>query len=255
MKIAVLGATGAMGSKVAQDVRRQGHELVEVSRAGGVDVYTGEGLREALTGADAVIDCLNQMTLRAKKAVDYFGTTARNVVDAAREAGVSRIVCLSIAGAADPAVNKLNGYYKGKAAQERVYLDSDADCVVVRSTQWFQFLEVLMETAAVGPIAVLPTMTMAPVSADRVSSLLVETASAAESPEGRTIAIRGPETGMAADFATRQLDAVGNVAGKSPRWVLSAPYLGSAIARGGLVPADGIVDDIGFDEYLASLSD
>lgn len=254
MRIAVLGATGEMGSRVAQKVRRQGHELVPVSRSEGVDVYSGEGLGAALAGADAAIDCLNMMSLSAKKASDYFGRSSRNVVAAARDAGVERLVCMSIAGATDPEVNKRFGYYKGKAEQERVYLDSGADCVVVRSTQWFQFLEVLMGMAAVGPVAVLPKMVMAPVSADQVAELLVDTAVSSEQPEGKTLTICGPETGYAADFVKRQLDSVGNVAGKSPRWVASAPYMGSAIARGGLVPSDGIVDDTTFGEYLDSLS-
>lgn len=253
MKIAVLGATGVMGSKVAGEVRRQGYEPVELSRARGVDALSGEGLRAALDGADAVIDCLNQMTMSGKKSVDYFGRTARNVVESAREAGVGRLVCMSIAGAADPSVNKVFGYYKGKAEQERVYLDSGSDSVVVRSTQWFQFLEVLMGMAAVGPVAVLPAMMMAPVSADRVASLLVETATAGDTPAGQTLTIRGPEASMAADFAKRQLAAVGDIGGKSPHWVLSAPYMGRAIASGGLVPSDGIVDGISFDEYLETL--
>ncbi|HJE89503.1 MAG TPA: NAD(P)H-binding protein [Dietzia timorensis] len=254
MRIAVLGATGEMGSKVAQKVRRQGHELVSVSRSEGVDVYTGEGLPAAFAGADVAIDCLNMMSLSAKKASDYFGRTSRNVVDASQEAGVSRLVCMSIAGAADPEVNKMFGYYKGKAVQERVYIESGADCVVVRSTQWFQFLEVLMGMASVGPVALLPKMMMAPVSAERVASLLVETAVSGNQHEGKTLTIRGPETGYAADFVKRQLAATGNVAGKSPRWVGSAPYMGSAIARGGLVPSGGIVDETSFGEYLESLS-
>ena len=253
MRIAVLGATGEMGSKVARNVRRQGHELVSVSRSEGVDVYTGEGLGAALAGADAAVDCLNMMSLSAKKASDYFGRTSRNVVDAAHEAGVARLICMSIAGAADPGVNKMFGYYKGKAAQERVYLESGADCVVVRSTQWFQFLEVLMGMAAAGPVALLPTMKMAPVSAERVASLLVDTAVSGDTPEGKTLTIRGPETGYAADFVKRQIAAVGNVAGKSPLWVASAPYMGSAIARGRLVPNDAVVDDTTFGEYLDSL--
>lgn len=254
MRIAVLGATGEMGSRVAQNVRRQGHELVPVSRSAGVDVYSGEGLGAAFTGADAAIDCLNMMSLSAKKASDYFSRTSRNVVAAARDAGVERLVCLSIAGAADPEVNKIFGYYKGKAAQERVYLESDADCVVVRSTQWFQFLEVLVGMAAVGPVALLPKMMMAPVSADRVASLLVDAAVSGDQSEGRTLSIRGPESGYAADFVKRQLAEIGNVAGKSPRFVGSAPYMGSAIAKGGLVPGDGIVDDITFADYLEALA-
>lgn len=252
MRIAVLGATGAMGSLAAGHVRRQGHECVELSRSAGVDAYTGDGLRTAFDGVDAVIDCLNHTNMSAKKSIDFHGRTANNVVAAAREAGVPTVVCLSIAGAADGEVNHRFGYYQGKAEQERVYRESPLDVRIVRSTQWFEFPASVIEQSGVGPFALVPSMETAPVSADRVAALLVEVA---ERPAGGEpiVAIRGLEVATLAEFVRRQVAAKGSIAGKSPRFVLELPLFGRAVAHGGLVPDDALVDDATFDEYLASL--
>lgn len=54
-KIAVAGATGRLGGHLVDVLEERGHEVVPISRSLGVDVVTGEGLAEALAGAETVI--------------------------------------------------------------------------------------------------------------------------------------------------------------------------------------------------------
>ena len=264
MRIAVLGATGSMGSRVAEAVRRQGHECVAASRSSGVDAYTGDGLREALDGVEAVIDCMDLMTMNAEKGRDFFGRVAGNVLEAASAAGVRRVVCLSIAGVTDGEVNKRFGYYQAKAEHERSYLeaaggDATPEVRVLRSTQWFGFPAQAAGQLTAGPVALVPTMVTAPVSEDRVAGLLVELAvggkagSAGGDGDERITSVRGPEIGKLRDFIRREQDAVGEVGGKKLRFVLEAPLFGRAVAHGGLVPDEGLVDETTFGSYLESL--
>ncbi len=253
-----------MGSRVAEAVRRQGHECVAASRSSGVDAYTGDGLREALDGVDAVIDCMDLMTTNAEKGRDFFRQVAGNVLDAARLAGVRRVVCLSIAGVADGEVNKRFGYYQAKAEHERTYLEAaGGDAVpevrVLRSAQWFGFPAQMAGQLTAGPIALVPTMVTAPVSEDRVAELLVELAAsgaaagASDGGDERIVSVRGPEIGKLRDFIRREQDAVGEVGGKKLRFVLEAPLFGRAVAHGGLVPDEGLVDQATFGSYLDTL--
>src|SRR5699024_10003458 len=112
----------------------------------------------------------NLEALRAATARAFFEGAAQHVVRAARQEGVGRIVCISIAGAADPSVNRLMGYYQGKAAQEQVYASSGETVTIIRSAQWFELLDDVVRRASIGPVAVLPTMTMAALSAGRTAA-------------------------------------------------------------------------------------
>ena len=56
MKIVIIGGTGLIGSKTFPILRRGGHEVVAASPKSGVNTITGEGLKEALAGAQVVID-------------------------------------------------------------------------------------------------------------------------------------------------------------------------------------------------------
>src|SRR5205823_265794 len=56
MKVVVLGGSGVAGRHVVEALRRKGADAIPVSRRNGVDLATGSGLREALSGAQRVID-------------------------------------------------------------------------------------------------------------------------------------------------------------------------------------------------------
>src|SRR2546430_16926323 len=98
MRIAIIGATGSIGRRAVDAVRRYGHEPVPVSRSTGVDVLTGDGLADALTRVDAVIDTLNTTVREADATVKFFGTTTSNLLAAEERAGVRHHVLLSIVG-------------------------------------------------------------------------------------------------------------------------------------------------------------
>lgn len=255
MKVTVLGATGTIGTLITARLREFGHEVIAASRTTGVDALTGRGLDEALAGADALVDTLNIETMSTAKALDFFTTTAGNVSAAARRAGVGRLVCVSIAGAADPEVNKGYGYYRGKAAQEHAYRSSGLPVTVIHSTQWFELVPTILRRTTLGPVAVLPTMRMAPVAAASVARLVAD--EVARKPDGRTghevreVAIRGPEVATAAEVARRMLAVRGSLGGKSPKRILEAPLFGRAIASGGLIPEDGLVDEVTLEQWLA----
>lgn len=259
MRIVVLGSSGTLGSLLVEVLRAHGHQVVEASRSTGVDAYTGTGLREALAGADAVVDSLSQMTLRAATALDFFTTTAGNICAEARRAGVGRVVCVSIYGAADPAVNRNYAYYRGKGAQEHAYRTSGLPVTIIHSTQWFELIPRIMDMVVRGPAAVLPTMRMAPVAAASVARLVAEEAvrpaatngsGAGPLPPVRTVAIRGPETLTTAQVALRIKERLGSVGGRTPRWITEAPLFGRTVAEGGLIPPDGIVDQVTLEDWM-----
>lgn len=261
MRIVVLGASGTLGSLLVDRLRADGHEVVAASRSTGVDAFTGRGLQEAFAGADAVIDSVSQVSFRAAKAIGFFTTTAGNICAEARRAGVGRLVCVSIAGAADGEVNKGYGYYQGKSAQEHAYRSSGLPVTLIHSTQWFELVPIMLQMTTLGPVAVLPTMRIAAVAADSVARLVAEEAvrpagdqatghDAGREPQVRTVAIRGPETATAAHVARRMVEALGSVGGKAPRTILEAPLFGRAMAGGGLIPEEGIVDDVTLEEWL-----
>jgi uncharacterized protein YbjT (DUF2867 family) len=121
MKITVVGASGLIGTKVVEHLRHDGHDVVASSRSSGVDVLTGEGLADAFAGADALVDVTNSPSFEAGPVMEFFTTSATNLVDAARRAGVGHYVALSIVG-----VDGLqeSGYFRAKVAQEKMITES-----------------------------------------------------------------------------------------------------------------------------------
>lgn len=250
MKIVVLGATGTLGTKITGHLQAAGHEVVEASRSRGIDAATGKGLHEAFSTAEVVIDCLNIETLRTKKAVMFFSKTSHNIVRVARRTGITHVLCVGIAGAADPEVNAANGYYQGKAVQEKVYQASGLPVTMIHSTQWFELIDDLVRRASIGPLTLLPTMRMAPIAADSAARFTAECA-VAEPPSGvHQVAIRGPEITTGVDIARAINAARGHVGGRRPRILQQVPFLGKATATGGLIPPDAIVDDVTLETWL-----
>lgn len=249
MDIAVLGATGTMGALVSERLLEQGHHVRPLARNAGVDALDVGSLREAMAGADAVVDAFNHLTLDGGRAVRLFSAVATNVARAAESTGVRRILDVGIFGASDPAVHRIYGRYRGKAAQEEIYRRAATPSTIVLSAQWFSLIPMVVRQATLGPVAVLPAMRMAPVAAESVADLI---AADLEHDDGerRTHSIRGPEQMSSAEAARRWMSVRGDVDGLRPRIVLDLPYFGRAIAGGGLVPRTGVVDPITLEQWL-----
>src|SRR5213082_1363754 len=117
MKIVILGGTGLIGSKVVNLLRAGGHEVVAASPSKGINSITGEGLTEALTGAQVIVDVTNSPSFEDKAVLEFFETSTRNVLAAEAKTGVGHHVALSIVGSQRlPA----SGYLCAKVAQEKL---------------------------------------------------------------------------------------------------------------------------------------
>ncbi|MBD0862044.1 NmrA family transcriptional regulator [Gordonia sp. zg691] len=247
MKVAVIGASGVLGSQVADLLAGRGHDVVRANRATGVDAYTGEGLAQVCAGADAVVDCLSLQTLKAKEAIDFFATAAGNIGRAAAQARVAHVICVSIVNADVPAVNAKFGYYQGKAAQEEAYRKAidPAALTIVASVQWFELAEQMMGTMSFGPLAVVPKMRCRPAAASDVAVSLADVVVAG--PQGTSkVEVAGPAVMDLVDVAKAVAAQQG-----SPRWVVGVPFGGPAIRGGGLVPDNpDVVTETTLDQWL-----
>ena len=98
MKIVVIGGSGLIGSKLCKKLAEHGHQVVAASPKSGVDTVTGEGLAEAVTGAQVVVDVSNAPSWDDAAVMKFFDTSTRNVLAAEAKAGVRHHVALSVVG-------------------------------------------------------------------------------------------------------------------------------------------------------------
>jgi uncharacterized protein YbjT (DUF2867 family) len=242
MKIAVAGGTGVVGSHVVAAAQAAGHQAVILARSTGVDIFSGSGLGEALTGVDAVIDVANKVTLSAKPAVTFFETSTRNLIEAGQRAGVQHHVVMSIVGIDDVDY----GYYLGKRAQEQTALSSGAPVSILRATQFHEFPGQLMDRTK-GPFAVIPRMKVQTVAAAEVAQALLALATGPVA--GRSPDIAGPEVHELPELA-RLLRAARS--SKRPLLTVSLPgKVGKAMRTGALLPTgDGLRGTLTFENWL-----
>src|SRR5918912_1244832 len=162
MKILVIGGTGLIGSKTVAILRQGGHETVAASPNTGVNTITGEGLKEAMGGAQVVIDLANSPSFEDKAVLQFFETSGRNLLAAEAEAGVRHHVALSIVG-----IDRSdNGYFRAKVAQEELIEAAGIPYTIIRSTQFLEFLGGIAASSADGNIVRLPPVLFQPIAAD-----------------------------------------------------------------------------------------
>ncbi|MER6565308.1 NAD(P)H-binding protein [Streptomyces sp. NPDC001093] len=188
MKIVVVGGTGLIGSQVVARLREGGHEPLPAAPSTGVNALTGEGLADALKGADVVVDVSNSPSFDTEPALDFFTRSARNLFAAEKEAGVRHHVTLSIVG-----VDQVPdyGYYRAKVAQEEAVRDSGVPYSIVRATQFFEFIAPVMDMCTEGTEVHLPSVRLRPMASTDVATAVAEAAQAEPSYGVRNIA--GPE--------------------------------------------------------------
>src|SRR6516162_2985472 len=147
--VIVIGGTGLIGSKTVAILRQGGHEVVAASPNSGVNTITGEGVKEAVAGAQVVIDLANSPSFEDKAVLEFFETAGRNLVPAETAAGVRHHVALSIVG-----TDRMpdNGYFRAKVAQERLIEASGIPYTIIRSTQFLEFLRGIADEGTNGNI-------------------------------------------------------------------------------------------------------
>jgi uncharacterized protein YbjT (DUF2867 family) len=198
-RIAVAGATGRVGRHVVEVLEGSGHEVVSVSRSGGVDVVTGEGLDEALTGVESIVDTATGPSPEQRAATAFFTSAARNLQAAGERAGVRRIVVVSIIGAD----HFTAGYGAAKIAHERETLAGPVPARVLRAAQFHEFVAQLMEWGRRGDVVRVPKMRTQLVAARTVAEALADLATGLETASSGAIPeIAGPREENLAEMAS-----------------------------------------------------
>ncbi len=188
MRIAVAGGTGIVGRYVVQAARAAGHDTVVLARSSGIDLRRETDLGAALQGVEVIVDTTNPPTTNRAKATAFFTEVTGRLHTAGSEAGVSRLVTLSIVG-----VDRVPGYgyFQSKLAHENAARAGPIPATILRATQFYEFPAQILARARVGPLAVMPAMRVQPVAARSVGQLLADMA--AEQPAEQTVEVAGPE--------------------------------------------------------------
>lgn len=246
MKIVVIGGTGLVGSKVVKHLRARGHDVLAASPASGVNTITGEGLTEALTGANVVIDLANSPSFEDAAVLEFFQTAGKNLFAAEVAAGVQHHVALSIVGC-----DRLPecGYFQGKVAQEKLIRESGVPYTIIRSTQFLEFLGGIAQAGSAGRTVRLSPALFQPIASDDVALAVADFA--ADKPRNGIVEIAGPERVRLVDIVQRFMEATNDT-----REVVvdkHARYFGAELQDSSLVPeGDARLGAINYDAWFAS---
>jgi uncharacterized protein YbjT (DUF2867 family) len=232
MKIAVIGGTGLVGSQVVKVLNANGHEAVPHSLSSGVDLLSGQGLAEALKGADAVVNLTNSPTFD-DASLAFFQATMDNLLAAAEAAGVGHAVILSIVGAEQvPGL----AYYRAKVLQEDVLKAGPVPYSIVRATQFFEFIPAALTWTADESTVRLPETLLQPIASADIASAVADIS--AGTPLLGTRNVAGPEV-----FALNELGQITLAARGDHRGVVTDNSAGMFAAASGdaLIARDGAV--------------
>ena len=245
MKIIVIGGTGLIGSKVVSNLRREGHEVVAASPNTGVNTITGEGLAEAVAGAHAVIDLANSPDFADDAVMAFFKTSGRNLIAAGKVAGVRHHIALSVVGS-----DRLpeSGYLRAKVTQEELIKASGIPYTIIRSTQFFEFLGGIAQSATDGEIVRLSPALLQPVASDDVAALVTKVATMA--PMNGMIELAGPKRIPLDDLVRRYLAAKHDT--RKVVADIHARYFGAELDDKSLTPGDNPhIGPTSFETWLA----
>lgn len=229
MKIVIVGGTGLIGRRLGEHLRESGHEVVAASRSTGVNAVTGEGLDDALRGAQVVVDIPNSPSFADDDVMEFFRSSTSNLVAAEEKAGIRHHVVLSVVGADRlPGI----GYMRAKALQEDIVRGSGIPYTIVRATQFFEFIPALADGATDGSVVRLAPVLMQPIAAADVSSILARIAVGDAADE--ILELAGPEVVRLADVAADLLEATSD--NRTVVADMSVGYFGGAVSEESLTP-------------------
>jgi uncharacterized protein YbjT (DUF2867 family) len=245
MRVAVVGATGQIGTYAVAALERTGHDVVRISRATGVDVQTGVGLDEALAGADAVIDATNNRSQDEAELVAFFRATSRNLLAAEQQAGVRHHVLLSVVGLDN---GQRVPHYAGKREQERLVTAGSIPWSIVRATQFHELAARFASTAEHDGVAPIAPLLVQPIAPSDVGELLAEIATG--DALNAKLDIAGPDTQDFVDMARRTFAARGQEVKLVPTWrgTFDTSMAGEVLLPG----ANARIAPTTFEDWLAA---
>jgi uncharacterized protein YbjT (DUF2867 family) len=229
MKIVVIGGTGLIGSKLVKLLRQRGQEVLAASPDSGVNTLTGEGLSEALTGAQVVVDVSNSPSFEDSAVLKFFQTSTGNLLAAEVASGVRHHVALSIVGA-----DRLpqSGYLRAKVAQENLIKASNIPYSILRSTQFFEFMGRIADSATEGNTVRLPIAYVQPIVSDDVVAALADVVMG--EPVNGIVEVAGPEKFRMDDLVRRVLYTKNDA--RTVKGDVHAQYFGTELGDESLVP-------------------
>jgi len=245
MKIVVIGGTGLIGSKLVEKLEDNGRETLAASPDTGVNTLTGEGLAEALEGAEVVIDVSNAPNWGDAEVLDFFETSTRNLLAAAASAGVKHHVILSVVGA-----DRLqgSGYMRAKVAQEALVEGGPVRYSILRASQFFEFVGRIAGPPSEADAIHLPPALIQPESADDVAAALADVA--VSEPVNGVVELGGPEQFRLDELVRRFLEA--NNDERLVETDVQAPYFGAALEAHSLTPGpDARIAPTRFEDWLS----
>jgi uncharacterized protein YbjT (DUF2867 family) len=197
-KFAVAGATGRVGRHIVDVLTERGYDAVPIARARGVDVVTGAGLAAALAGVDGIIDAASWPTPEQDKATEFFTNATANFEQVGQDAGVQRLVVVSIIGTDV----HTSGYGAAKIVHEQAALSGPIPAKVVRAAQFHEFVEQMLDWGTQGDVGYVPRMRTQLVAARTVAEVLVDVATQPEWSGADIWEVAGPREERLADMAT-----------------------------------------------------
>jgi uncharacterized protein YbjT (DUF2867 family) len=245
MMIVVIGGTGLIGSKLVEKLREDGHEPLAASPDTGVNTLTGDGLAEALEGAQVVVDVANAPVWDDAAVLDFFQTSSRNILAAEAAAGVKHHITLSVVGA-----DRLpeSGYLRAKLAQEETAKTGSIPYTILRATQFFEFIGRIADSSVDGDTVHLAPVFVQPESADDVAAALAEVA--VSEPVNGIVELAGPEQFRLDELARRVLSA--NNDSRPVTADVHARYFGAELADHSLTPGGNArIAPTRFEDWLS----
>ena len=238
MKLAIAGGTGLVGTHVVATAQAHGHEVVVLSRSAGVDVVSGDGLADALTGVHTIVDVTNSGSQEEQPATDFFVAAAGNLQRHGAGCGVDHIVTLSIVG-----IDELPfGYYAAKLAHERVAAAGPTPATILRATQFHEFPAQMIGWTVDNGVARLPDLTVQTIAARTVAEVLVELAAAR--PAERAADLAGPDERRLIELARAFVERRGAE-------IVVEPDDEAGVPPRALIPGAGArIEPPSFDEWL-----
>jgi uncharacterized protein YbjT (DUF2867 family) len=247
MKIVVIGGTGLIGSKLVKLLRDRGHEVLAASPDSGVNTTTGDGLPEALASSQVVVDVSNSPSFEDSAVLKFFETSTGNLLAAEKSAGVRHHVALSIVGA-----DRLphSGYLRAKVAQENLIKRSGVPFSILRSTQFFEFVKRIADSATEGNLVRMPVAYVQPILSTDVVAALADVVTGA--PVNGTVEVAGPEKFRLDDLVRKVLYTDNDA--RTVKGDAHARYFGTELDDESLVPLAGAQPLLGTTRFDAWFS-